>query len=833
MDALSGSLDAVSTQPVWEQVGNINIPRPLSVHNQVLEKCPGIFTASSIFEDINIKSVTPMNTDIGPPMDFSHFLNAQPHENHEAPPDISTFSSAGPPSDEKNFSSEQDQEQHQSNKPLYEGSPLTVHDFMVSALSYAQSAHLTGASTAELINLIEMLLPKPNNLPKTSHMFKKYFEDNNNEIEVFFFCSNCWRSRQTQHDICDQCKGPNRKVNYFLSCSLSSQLKRLFNRPGFAEKLKYKYQRKKYVEENIEDVYDGSVYKKAEQDILINSRNLSLTWYSDGISIYECSTYSVWLVMFIINELPPEERHKPENVLIGGLWGGDGKPHPNIFLAPMYHEIEKLNEGVAVKPYGSEVEDVISVYLLCGTCDVPAKADFMNMKSHSGFFSCSKCFIRGEKSDRTGQVTVFPHQDELELRNDENYKMCVNLGINNKDGYKGVFGPSMLAYMFSSSFISGMTVDVMHSVYMGITKQFLRLWFDVKFKDEPFSLHEKIVIVNERLRSLNLPHFVQRLMLDIDKSLCFWKASLCRNFLLYVVLVVFKDIMPENYYLNLSKFVEGISLLNSSSISMSDLDKADSLLFEFCKEFQTLYGLRHMSFNLHLIRHLKDCVLECGNLFLNSCFRFEDLNGKFAALAHGTRHAIKQIGSRVKLVTELPLLIKSVKSSVAKNYCLKLSRRSKDFKINFKIENINAFVVGELTDLSKYGSKVTKLVAPLYEKPYLLRFFDRLFKNDLLFVSSSYGKGSRISCYCKYNFQGQLYHGLILTFFKITTESKDQYFALLERSLDLPAYNRYVEYSPSDKTDVICVSDLICVSFCLVVENHKYLIDPLNSLEFE
>ncbi len=117
-------------------------------------------------------------------MDFSHFLNARPHENHEAPPDISTFSSAGPPSDEKSFSSKQDQEQHQSNKPLYEGSPLTVHDFMVSALSYAQSAHLTGASTAELINLIEMLLPKPNNLPKTSHMFKKYFEENNNEIKV-------------------------------------------------------------------------------------------------------------------------------------------------------------------------------------------------------------------------------------------------------------------------------------------------------------------------------------------------------------------------------------------------------------------------------------------------------------------------------------------------------------------------------------------------------------------------------------------------------------------------------------------------------------------------
>ena len=115
--------------------------------------------------------------------------------------------------------------------------------------------------------------------------------------------------------------------------------------------------------------------------------------------------------MFTINELPPIERHKPENLLVGGLWGGDGKPHPNIFLLPIYHDLMKLKNGVKVKPYGSQVEIVVCCHLIFGACDIPAKSAFMNMKGHMGHNSCAKCYIYGEKSERTGNVMVCPHQD--------------------------------------------------------------------------------------------------------------------------------------------------------------------------------------------------------------------------------------------------------------------------------------------------------------------------------------------------------------------------------------------------------------------------------------
>ena len=106
-----------------------------------------------------------------------------------------------------------------------------------------------------------------------------------------------------------------------------------------------------------------------------------------------------------------------------------------------------------------------------------------------------------------------------------------------------------------------------------------------------------------------------RLPIDVDKNLGYMKASLLRNLFFYILLVVLNDILPAKYYDNLSNLVSGVALLNSSSIPNSDLDRADELLTQFSKDLQELYGVHHMSANLLLLRHLKQCVIESGPLF--------------------------------------------------------------------------------------------------------------------------------------------------------------------------------------------------------------------------
>ena len=88
-------------------------------------------------------------------------------------------------SDERHYPESTDPPRYPSNFPsdaptsnkelLYEGSEMSGNDCMVAILTYALKNHLSGSSTCELIRLLEILLPQPNTLPKSAHLFKNFF----------------------------------------------------------------------------------------------------------------------------------------------------------------------------------------------------------------------------------------------------------------------------------------------------------------------------------------------------------------------------------------------------------------------------------------------------------------------------------------------------------------------------------------------------------------------------------------------------------------------------------------------------------------------------------
>ncbi|KAK3914472.1 LOW QUALITY PROTEIN: Phosphopentomutase [Frankliniella fusca] len=710
------------------------------------------------------------------------------------------------------------------NDPLYPGSSMSVQDCLVSLLTYAQSVKMSGQDFSKLLELLNLLLPQPNKLPKSTHHFFKCFEKDDGQLDIYYFCTICFSQRSNSKDSCPDCRDPKKQVAYFLICPMQQQLQKLYARPGFLEMLNYKNARVKKNDQNIEDIYDSTVYRDAEKTFLNNPHNVSLTWYTDGISLFECSSYTLWPFIFIINELPPQERYKPENVIFGGLWGCHEKPPANMFILPLYHQIKNLSEGFQVMFNGSKVGHTVEAHLLFGRCDMPAKASFMNIKGHAGYFSCPLCFIKGEKSARTGNVMVFPHNNNLELRSDQNYKACVLEGIKKiPDGHLGVMGPSVLSYMTSTSFLSSITIDVMHCVYLGVVKMLLGLWFNSTYSSESFSLSQKTQVVNDRLFALKLPHFVQRMPVGVDK-LPYWKASLFRTFILYMCLVVMKGVMKQEYYVHIALLVEGLSLLNSSSVSHSDIMRADELLCKFCRDFETLYGLRHMTSNVHQLRHLSQSVLQTGNLCMTHCFQFEDLNGKLASLVHGTTHASLQIHSRLSLLTEAEKRVSSVRSLSLKFFCDKLFY---NFNVSKKISQ-SIYVAGPFGHNSKYENDIVNLITNVH----LFQTFEKLYKNRILYVSSSYGKGARKSSYCTYNFAGNIHHGEILTFVKTLDLS---YYALVAQILLTSSdINRcFVDSGHRTGRFLIPVIDLVQVSFCFNVNNVVYVMEPLNPFELE
>ena len=64
---------------------------------------------------------------------------------------------------------------------------------------------------------------------------------------------------------------------------------------------------------------------------------------------------------------------------------------------------------------------------------------------------------------------------------------------------------------------------------------------------------------------------------------------------------------------------------------------------EFASRYEALYGPKHLTCNLHMTRHLVESTRNIGPLYNISCFKFEDINGKFKKFVHSSNHPEKQI----------------------------------------------------------------------------------------------------------------------------------------------------------------------------------------------
>jgi hypothetical protein len=90
-------------------------------------------------------------------------------------------------------------------------------------------------------------------------------------------------------------------------------------------------------------------------------------------------------------------------------------------------------------------------------------------------------------------------------------------------------------------------------------------------------------------------------------------------------------------------FVESFHLLLGTAISQEQVTRADLLLTEFVLRTQVLYGQSAMTFNVHQLLHVSECVRICGPLWATSAYPFETTNGKLLRIiknANGIPHQI-------------------------------------------------------------------------------------------------------------------------------------------------------------------------------------------------
>ena len=543
----------------------------------------------------------------------------------------------------------------------------------------------------------------------------------------------------------------------FLELPIQEQLKTLCEKPGFFNKLNYRFNRSKAQDNCYEDIYDGNIY--TQNNLLQNDDHISLLWNTDGKPIFKSSHVSIWPLYFLINELPISDRFDMKNMIFAGLWFGPTKPSMLTFLEPFYRSLASLETtGVDVQPHMAANPINIKVHLLLGTCDKPAKSLVQNFMQYNGNYGCGKCEQPGMtyKTSQKGHTHIYPYQTSNPsgpLRTKCETLRYADLAIQTGKPVKGVKGPSWFGALKSYDTVQGLQVDYMHSVLIGVVSSFTNLWFDSSNSKQQWYIGKYNVVVDERIKNIRPPDRISRIPRPISER-CHWKASEFRNWLLYYSPVLLFGILPNAYYNHYILLVSAVYILLQKSILPSELVKAERQLRKFVMNVTELYGQRYMSSNVHDLLHLPQCVRDAGPLFLYSCFHFEDLNGRLEKYFHGTQSVPEQIVSAVSLIQKLPYLIDTsllddvthkLYNKLAFGGCKKLP------SLRCQLGN-GCFVVGHEHKKVLPHCLITNLLTSLPRGEQLpkeiLCFYRVCIKNSVVIDSSAYTKTKRRINHC-------------------------------------------------------------------------------------
>ena len=241
----------------------------------------------------------------------------------------------------------------------------------------------------------------------------------------------------------------------------------------------------------------------------------------DGVPLFKSSNSQFWPILCSFGGFQP---------FLIALYYGDTKPKSlDEFLYDFATEFRELKvNGIVVD------EKKFLVTFKAFICDAPARAFLKCVKSHTGYFACERCIIKGNwKFNRI----VLHSTETFEQRTDEKFLLC--------EYNEHQCGRSpLIALEFPC--VSGFCLDYMHLVCLGVVKRILLF-----LKNGPAQCKlsmRQIKDISDQLLSYcgQLPSdFARqpRSLLEMDR----WKATEFRQFLLYTGSLVFKRLFLKNY----------------------------------------------------------------------------------------------------------------------------------------------------------------------------------------------------------------------------------------------------------------------------------------------
>lgn len=348
---------------------------------------------------------------------------------------------------------------------------------------------------------------------------------------------------------------------------------------------------------------------------------IDLYVFVDGLPISKSSNKCFWPILACTSV--------SSEIFIIGCYCGEEKPKSaNDFLKEFTDEAEDLiTNGI------SNNSRKIEVHLKGLICDAPAKAFVLRTKSHTGYYSCSKCTIEGEYYKNRVVFSGCPGA----LRTD------VGFAANVYEDYQ--LGETILKRIPGIKLVSGVPLDYMHLICLGVTRKIIQLWLG-----GPVGVRlpsKSVLEVNEKL--IQLAPFVPQEFQRKPRSLSHvgqWKASELRQFLLYSGPVLLKNILQEELYLNFMTLSVAVSILVNPNLLPTLKSYAAALLEHFVKCFTIIYGKENVTHNVHGLLHITSDTNIHGPLDHFSAFRFESFMYGLKKLIRKAEKPLQQLAKR-------------------------------------------------------------------------------------------------------------------------------------------------------------------------------------------
>ncbi|KAK3916436.1 Phosphopantetheine adenylyltransferase [Frankliniella fusca] len=300
-----------------------------------------------------------------------------------------------------------------------------------------------------------------------------------------------------------------------------------------------------------------------------------------------------------------------KDVVIDGVYYGVGKPYSaDEFLKEFVDEMNLFVEN------GLECEGRhVCIEIHKCICDAVAKSWLLNVNGHSGYYSCCKCTVEGEKFG--GRMAFL--KLNCPTRTDNSF----NLQLQEEHHH----GPTILSSLKSFQPVTNVVLDYMHLSLLGVMRKlFFMLLAGPKSVRQSASTVSKMTKLLEALSAWVPSDFARKC-----RSLKFvkkFKATEWRLILFYVGVVLFQGTLPKHFYEHFLVLSVAMTVLSSEEHIQLHLDYARELIIYFIKTFMEVYGKKYASHNIHNLVHLVDDCKVHGTVDKLSAFLFEKFLSK-------------------------------------------------------------------------------------------------------------------------------------------------------------------------------------------------------------